>query len=641
MVPAGVTLTLEGSPLPAPVPSPWSAGSPTGDSAVGPARGRPDPPGVAARARSRSTDDGIASPLFWTVRSTLEFPFGQDGAGELRRAGRAYESALRSSGGNGLRWTATLWAGRWERSGFPVTDRELSHVLPGVDCPAPGADDRSSETAGFLPLGRTESGEVVRVPIEPGQGRHLTILGETGMGKSSLVAALARRARVGAGLVLLDPLGETVVALAASLDSASRADLLRIDPVDHPLRVNALEGVDPAERDPFRAERRLNDLVHALRRVRAGRYVDSGFWGPRLEEILTRSVGAAAALEEGTLSDAHTLLATGARWHRDLPPRAREPVRALADRIRERPEDAEGARRLLFEVVRSPVLERLLCARTPDLAVRDLLAPGRVVLVSGNAARVGESVARYLLAVYLALLWSELLARRPAPKTFVFLDEAQWFSHESLAEMLRLGRRANVHVVLATQAVGSLPESVADAVWTNVADFVAFRGSPEEAREVARMAPEVAADSILALPRGHAVALLGKGHSVRWIRTARTPVGPDLGRPGESASADRPIPPAAPSFPTRPVEVADVIRWLATRVRRDGSPVRVRVSLQDLRRELGASNDVVRAAGGTLGRAGALASVTRQDGTTVWELVSDRIPSDPGDGLPPPPAGPS
>jgi hypothetical protein len=493
------------------------------------------------------------------------------------------------------------------------------------------------------------------------------------MGKSSLLVALARRVSQEHGLVVLDPLGTTAAAVERELHAAARPRLLWIAPSDAPSRFNALEGIaHEGPGDLVRSERRLNDLVHSLRRVRSGRYADSAYWGPRLEEMLTRALRAAAGWPEGTLVDAHTLLATGGRLHQEIPPAAQGPVRELAQRIRERPDDAEGARRLLHEIVRSPVLEHMLCAPVPDLSSSELVRPGRVVLVSGDAARVGESTARYLLSVFLAIVWSELLARPNRTKTFLLLDEAQWFAHESLAEILRLGRFANVHVILATQAIASLPSPVAEAVWTNVADLVAFRGSPEEARELARSAHGISTEAVLSLPRGHAVVLLGKGEAVHWLRTLRLPErcpadsDRNLGDPadGDSASpaAEAPSPSSAsphlagggdlqpiavpctgtPSGPasvrsssssTR-VTVEDVIAYLRSTAVSSPTGAVIRVTLEDLRRRLDPGGLAVRQAGARLSACGAIVRTERTPKGTVWTLSLDRIPppAQPADG---------
>jgi hypothetical protein len=452
------------------------------------------------------------------------------------------------------------------------------------------------------------------------------------MGKSSLLVALGRCVVRDAGLILFDPLGETANALRAEIPPSARDRVTWIAP-DAALRLNALEGIHPTSPGGgAHSERQLNDLVHSLRRVRSGRYSESGFWGPRLEEMLTRALSAAAGFPGGTLVDAHTLLSSGGRGFRLVPPDAADLVRELGDRIRSRPEDADGARRLLYEVTRSPILVEMLCAGRPSLCAADLVAPGRIVLIAGNAATVGEATARYLLSIYLALLWSQLLARTHGTKTFVVLDEAQWFVHESLAEMLRLGRRRNVHVVLATQAIASLPETVAEAIWTNVADFVAFRGSPDEAREFSRVARGVPTESILALPRGEAAVLLGKGSSVHWLRTARIPRGPAIPTgdppsglvPADSARIE-PVPRAASSDSvsftrTPPIEdpPRELIREIVDRIDKMPGDDPVRVSLTELREALDPTGHAVRSVGSFLGRSGAIVRTGRDEVGACW-----------------------
>jgi DNA helicase HerA-like ATPase len=515
-----------------------------------------------------------------------------------------------------------------------LSDGDLTLLLPtpfGHSAPHDLGDE--ADPGSTLVLGRTDSGELVGPSIESGEGRHLAILGETGMGKSSLLVTVGLRALERASVVLLDPLGETVEALSSRLGPRERERTILLSPLRGPA-LNALEGLAGPQADAAGRERRLNDLVHALRRVRSGRYPDSSFWGPRLEEMLQRAVSIAAAIPGGTLEDAHLLLAAGGRGFRPLPPEVGEAASELARRIRTRPDDAEGARRLLYEVVRSPVLVRALCGRTPERTLESFVAPGRLLLVSGDAAQVGETNARFFLAVYLALLWSTHLARTDRAKCYLLLDEAHWFAHESLAEMLRLGRRRNLHVVLATQSIRDLPEGVAEAVWTNVADFVTFRGSPTEAREFSRLASDLRPESVLSLPRGRAVALIGKGEVVRWIRAARpaslrsTPESdPPLGKGAVRPSRDDP--PESSFRPQEPPSRAEesVIACVRRRIARARGSGPVRVDLAELRREADPSGEEVRRVGAVLGRAGALVRTERGPAGTAWWVDPDRAGS--------------
>ena len=578
----------------------------------------------------------IEQTAFWRARVVVfeEEPAGSGDGGA--RAARTVESASRTLLGNGLRLhRRPAWSLRGERE-FEVSESEVGLVLPGTSSPwAHVSNVERPGDARILPLGRDASGRVIGPPIEPGQGRHLAVLGESGMGKSSLLVAIVRRLASEEGLVLFDPLGETAAAARRSLPSRALDRLLWVTP-SAGVGLNALAGVRAsAERDPPGAERQLNDLVHALRRVRSGRFSDASYWGPRLEEMLTRALRAAAALPNGTIADAHRLLASGGRGFRTLPPSAVGPANELAERIRARPEDADGAQRLLHEVTRSSVLLRMLCEPNGSIAAGDLVVPGRVTLVSGEAALVGETVARYLLSTYLALVWSELLGRPDGRKTFVVLDEAQWFGHESLAEMLRLGRRRNVHVVLATQALSSLPETVTAAAWTNVADFVAFRGSIEEARELSKLGRGVDVGSILSLPRGAAAVWLGKGGSILWARTLRVP-SCDATAPAQPPSGSPTRSPAG--APPRnlelrcdarradsPVSVDGILEVIRARARAEAPAGLFGVSPGELRTHFDPDGAAVRGAGSILRRQGALVRIERDASGSRWWVDPTRL----------------
>jgi energy-coupling factor transporter ATP-binding protein EcfA2 len=511
------------------------------------------------------------------------------------------------------------------RYGILLSESEVPALLPGFDLALEPFDSGPSGDAG-IPLGRTGSGALASLPVEAGEGRHFALLGETGMGKSSLLVAIARRASHRGALVVLDPLGETAEAVRETLKREARP--LWVAPEALGVEANALATIALAFRaGPVQGSREVETLVHALRRVRAGRYTDSAFWGPRLEEMLGRAVRAAAALPGGTLEDAHALLASAGSARTVVAPEAQAEVRELAARVRDRPEDAEGARRLLYEIVRNPTLSRMLCAREPRLDLADAISGRRPLLISGAAARVGESTARYLLATYLALVWSVLLARGHGPKTFVLLDEAQWFAHEGLGEMLRLARRDNVHVGLATQSLLSLPADVREAVRTNVADLVVFRGSAEEAHEIARTNPAVSATGLLGLARGEAAVLVGKGERVRWVRTARWPAGSTLGPPSDPRAGPEETGSGFATPPGRPEEEGSGWAELVRRASRLGPGELLAVDVSELRPPGPGGESALRRLGGTLGRRGAIVRTERRDGRTTWWLRPELLVS--------------
>jgi len=487
-----------------------------------------------------------------------------------------------------------------------------------------------------LILGRTETGSPSGLPVEPGQGRHALFLGETGMGKSTALLRAAVRASELGSVVFFDPVGDTSRRLLDRLPASALDRVVWISPALSPVGLNALA---PASRPGPSGERAVGDLVSALRRVRAGRYADSPFWGPRLDEMLTLALRAAAAYPDGTLRDADAILASVGGRLVGVPPSAERAVRELVDRVRARPEEVDGARRVLGEVARSPVLARLLASPRGRFSLGEGVRSGRIVLISGDAPEVGESVARVLLSVLLALLWVELLEGTKG-KTFVLLDELQWYANDAVAELLRLGRRFNIHLYAATQSLGSLPEPIREALLTNVADLVAFRGSPDDARELARWVPDLPAESILRLRRGEAAALLGKGEQVGWLRL---PTDADRPRPdrwratweqcrGLWASAEEIDVPAPPT--TGPADGREMLLLLWAGVLASGPESAVTVRLDDLRDELRADDASIRAVGQRLASAGALTAFD-DAGARTWTVRRDRLAPLLSDGVDP------
>jgi hypothetical protein len=178
-------------------------------------------------------------------------------------------------------------------------------------------------------------------------------------------------------------------------------------------------------------------------------------------------------------------------------------------------------------------------------------------------------------------------------------------------------------------------------VWTNVADFVAFRGSPDEARDFSRVARGVPAESILSLPRGEAAVLLGKGNSVDWVRSARIPgVRPEdskpVGRPSPDGSREKDDSSVVSEAEPDPrhdgdgapwVDPQAVLRAIARRTGPDQPGTLVRISLVALRREVDPSGRAVRAAGAILGRAGAIVRTGRDESGPCWWVDPQRLPA--------------
>jgi hypothetical protein len=458
------------------------------------------------------------------------------------------------------------------------------------------------------------------------------------MGKSTLLVRLASQVAGRAGVILFDPLGDTATRFIETLPASTRPRLRSISPRHSPAPINALATASPSAcPDPARRERTLDDLVAALRRVRESRFRETSFWGPRIEETLRRALAAAAAIPGGTMVEAEQLLSRGTRTARGVPPEAQPLVDQLRERVLERPEEVDGARRLLAEITGSQVLRAMLCDPGATASVSEWVGPGRIAVLSGDAAEIGETAGRYLLSVLLALVWSELPSRPLPSKTVLVLDEAQWYAHEAVAEALRLGRRWNVHVWLATQAMRSLSESVGEAARTNAADFVLFRGSPDDAREFHRWLPILRESDLLSLGEGQALVLSGKGEELQWATMPRGR-GPPMSAPGPAEPLTSPAEPGTPGPPPVPSPLPEgppgpmvppsepetdesrLLLILAVAVNEGAPSEEVWVDLRPLRRALDPEGKMLRNLGSRLARSEVLTGTREGPNGRSWRL---------------------
>ncbi|MCI4348025.1 MAG: ATP-binding protein, partial [Thermoplasmata archaeon] len=278
------------------------------------------------------------------------------------------EKASHLDGGNGFRCRrATSLLSRFS-SGVVLSEAELVGLFPPSASVAFSSRPGEPLEGPCLWLGKDLRGSLAGLPLDPVEGRHLLVLGETGMGKSSLVVRLAWQALHWGNVLFFDPVGDTAREFLAGLPAAARVSW--VSPTVRGLTLSLLGEIESRGRGNHeRRERLVDDVVSALRRVRVARYAESPFWGPRLEEMLSQALRAASQWPGTSLSIAERLLSPGWFASRPIPETAREAVADIRRRIERSPQDGDGARRLLSEITRSEVLRGMLDDDDPTWSV--------------------------------------------------------------------------------------------------------------------------------------------------------------------------------------------------------------------------------------------------------------------------------
>jgi DNA helicase HerA-like ATPase len=333
---------------------------------------------------------------------------------------------------------------------------------------------------------------------------HLYVIGRTGVGKSTLLEALARQdAGQGRGFALIDPHGDLVDRLHDSLPRAARKRTTYLDATDpqQPYGYNPLRRVRP-DKIPLAAA----GLLETLRKLWPTA------WGVRMEHVLRNSLYALMERDGSTLPDILRLY-SDKTFRAAVTARVRNPVvysfwnREFKNyHSRLQSEAVAPIQNKLGALLADPMLRRILVAPEVDLRFRRMMDAGEILLVNLSRGHLGEDGATVLGSVLVSTLGlaafsrSEEAAERRRP-FFLYVDEFQNFTTLSFATMLSELRKFGVGVTLAHQYLDQLEPQVRSAVLGNAGTLIAFRVAAADALSLAiEFHPKFAAEDLINLP---------------------------------------------------------------------------------------------------------------------------------------------
>lgn len=332
---------------------------------------------------------------------------------------------------------------------------------------------------------------------------HVYAIGKTGTGKSSLLETLALQdIAAGRGCAVLDPHGDLVARLVAHVPKERSADLLyfNVPDGDQPYGYNPLRGVRK-DKIPLAA----SGLLEVFKKL----WTDA--WGVRMEHLFRNALYALIECGEATLPDV-LRIALDDSFRTTVLARVRnEQVRTfwLSEfpkyQARYRQDSLAPIQNKVGAFLADPRLYRILTHPQIDLSFRKVMDEGKILLVNLSRGEIGEDSSSLLGALLVTTLSLAAFSRAETPSTarrpfFVYLDEFQSFSTQSVADMLSELRKFGVGLTLAHQHLHQLTPDIEHAVLGNVGTLIAFRLGPEDARFFAKeFAPTFAPEDLMNL----------------------------------------------------------------------------------------------------------------------------------------------
>lgn len=312
---------------------------------------------------------------------------------------------------------------------------------------------------------------------------HMYVIGQTGVGKSTLIETLARGdLAADRGFAVLDPHGDLAENLRQAAERSGRAFIyLDAAAPDQPYGFNPLRRVRE-DKIPLA----VGGLMDAMQKLWGEA------WGVRMEHVLRNSLYALIERDGSALPDILRLYADKP-FRKDVTRNIRNPVvraywRDEFDKYpdRQRAEVVAPVQNKLGGLLTDPHLYRALVTPETPISFRKLMDEGGILIANLAKGRLGPESADILGSMMIATIGMAALSRaddtiyvrRPF---FLYADEFQNFTTLAFASMLPELRKMGAGLILAHQHLHQLHPDVLHAVLGNAGTLIAFRVGPEAA----------------------------------------------------------------------------------------------------------------------------------------------------------------
>jgi type IV secretory pathway TraG/TraD family ATPase VirD4 len=317
---------------------------------------------------------------------------------------------------------------------------------------------------------------------------HMYLVGKTGMGKTTLMETMIMSdlAR-GEGLAVLDPHGDLVTRIKASIPPARQTDMIFFDPASSvPPALNLLEAHGEGQRHLVASE-----LISVFKKL----WADS--WGPRTEHILRNTLLALLELPQATLLDAQRLLVDPEYRSALITILEDGPVKRFwQDEFSQyskgfRSEALSPIQNKVGQFVTHPVIRKIIGERQSAFDLRAMMDEGKVLLVDLSKGKIGEDASNLLGAMLLTRIELAALGRADVPEEqrrdfYVYIDEFYNFTTASFANILAEARKYRLNLILAHQYIEQIDEELRAAIFGNVGTIVSFRLGARDAWYLAK-----------------------------------------------------------------------------------------------------------------------------------------------------------
>lgn len=331
--------------------------------------------------------------------------------------------------------------------------------------------------------------------------RHTYIIGKSGVGKSVLLANMAiQDIQNGEGVCIIDPHGDLIEDVINRVPPERAEDVILFSPADieRPLGLNLLEY---DRKYPEQKTFVINEMIKIFDKL----YDLKATGGPIFEQYMRNSMLLImSSLESGaTLMEIPKVLAD-AKFRRAKLEKCLDPT--VVDFWRQEAEKAGGEAALanvvpyitskLTSFISNDTMRPIIGQTKSSFNLREVMDRRQILLVDLSKGQVGEMNAYLLGMILVGKILMAALSRTDLPREqrkdfYLYIDEFQNFTTDSICSILSEARKYGLNLIIAHQYLGQLTlrggdNSVRDAVFGNVGTWIVFQIGTEDAEVMAK-----------------------------------------------------------------------------------------------------------------------------------------------------------
>lgn len=321
--------------------------------------------------------------------------------------------------------------------------------------------------------------------------RHFYVLGQTGTGKSTLMENMIYQDILnGDGVAFIDPHGTAIEKILGTLPPERMDDVIVFDPADvsRPVGINMLEyDVRYPEQKTFI----VNELLSIFQKLFLAETM-----GPMFDQYFRNAVLLLLddyQYEKPTLVNIPRVL-TDETYRKDKLSREINPIVKNFWELEAEKAGGEAALANMAPYITSKIngfianeyLRPILSQKDSAFNFREVLDQKKILLVNLSKGRIGDINANLLGMFIVGKLLIAALSRVDASEEqrndfYLYIDEFQNFTTDSIATILAEARKYRLNLTIANQFIKQLVDKIRDAVFGNVGSMAVFRVGADDA----------------------------------------------------------------------------------------------------------------------------------------------------------------